>query len=114
MPSPDFGRRRMQKSRNYRSDLVKPSLRPSVQVTRHIVSIREPKTPRKNSEKCWTSLKSRKSGRAYSGTRKTSRSRLTNGLRMVLLPSGIMQMAKTMTSSQKPATLLHGASLLKH
>ena len=111
--SMDFGTRRMQKSRNYRSDLEKPSLRLSVRVTRHIVSIRRPKAPRKNSEKCWTSLKSRKSGRAYSRTRKPSGNRLTNGLRLVLLPFGIMQMAKTTTSKQSRAMLLHGASLLK-
>ena len=35
-------------------------------------------------------------------------------LKMALLPSGIMQMAKTMTSSQSRVTLLHGVSLLKH
>jgi len=33
---------------------------------------------------------------------------------MVLLLSGIMQMAKTMTSKQGRAMLLHGVSLLKH
>jgi hypothetical protein len=33
---------------------------------------------------------------------------------MVLQPSGIMQMAKTTTSSQSKVTLLHGVSLLKH
>jgi hypothetical protein len=43
-------------------------------------------------------------------SRKPSRSRLTNGLKMTLLLSGIMQMAKTMTSKQSRAMLLHGAS----
>ena len=66
------------------------------------------------SEKCLTFQKSRKSRRAFSRTRKHSRSRLTNGLKMALLPSGIMQMAKTMTSDQRLATLLHGASLPRH
>ena len=95
MPSPDFGTRRMRKSKSYRNELAKPSLRLYVQATRHIVSISEPKTQRAKSEKCWASLKSRKSGRAFSRTRKPSESRLTNGLKMALLPSGIMQMAKT-------------------
>jgi hypothetical protein len=47
-------------------------------------------------------------------SRKPSRSRLTNGLKMTLLLSGIMQMAKTTTSKQGRAMLLHGVSLLKH
>ena len=47
-------------------------------------------------------------------SRKPSRSRLTNGLKMALLLLGIMQMAKTTISNQSRATLLHGASLQKH
>jgi len=73
-----------------------------------------PKTQKAKSEKCWTSLKSRKFRRAFSRTRKPSGNRLTNGLKMVSQPSGIMQMAKTMTSYQRLAMLLHGASLQKH
>ncbi|MDD7318811.1 MAG: hypothetical protein SOZ80_02240, partial [Prevotella sp.] len=72
------------------------------------------KVQKAKSGKCWASRKSKKSGRAYSRKRKPSRSRLTNGLKMELQPSGVMQMARTTISSQSRVTLLRGASLLKH
>ena len=114
MPSPGFGTRRMQKSKNCRSDLAKLSPRLSFRATRRIVNISKPKTQKTKSGKCWAYLKSKKSERAYSRTRKPSRSRLTNELKMVLLPSWIMQMVKTTTSNQNRVTLLHGASLPRY
>ena len=114
MPSSGYGTRRMQKSKTCRSNLAKPNLRLFVQTIRHTVSTNEPKTQRAKSEKCLTFPKSRKFGRTFSRTRKPSGSRLTNGLKMALQLSRIMQMAKTTTSNQSRATLLHGASSPRH
>ena len=63
------------------------------------------KANKAKSEKCLASQKSKKSGRAFTRTRTHSGNRLTNGLRMVLLPSRIMQRAETTTPNPRKVTL---------